>query len=140
MKTDPLTTHLNLYLGSEEATNTTRHNLKVFRTYVTNDDTDGEMVEKYLVFALLFARLNPSVKMYDLLMRKYLKEEFGTELQDLVTKWTNTCWSCSSVQGMAAASAIQEDLKASTSYPASLSFFLHVFEGNQLFRSFVHLI
>ena len=37
LKADPLTTTLNLYLGSEESTLTTRHNLKVFRNYVTND-------------------------------------------------------------------------------------------------------
>ena len=34
---DPLTTKMNLYLGSGEATETTRHNLRVFKSYVTND-------------------------------------------------------------------------------------------------------
>ena len=82
VKTDPLTTHLKLYLGSEDSyTDTTRHNLRVFRTYITNDTSvEGELVEKYLVFALQCIGLNPSVKMYDLLMRKYLKEEFQTEI------------------------------------------------------------
>ena len=50
------------------------------------------MVEKYLVFALECIGLNPSVRMYDMLMRKYLKKEFGVEVQDLVTKWTKKCW------------------------------------------------
>jgi len=109
-KTDPLTTNLNLYLGSEESTDTTRHNLKVFRTYVTNDDTEGDMVEKYLVFALECIGLNPSVRMYDMLMRKYLKKEFGVEVQDLVSKWTKKCWfNCE--KNMAGAAPILEDLK-----------------------------
>jgi hypothetical protein len=101
---------LEIFLGSEESTDTTVHNLKVFRTYVTNDDTGGEMVEKYLVFALECIGLNPSVRMYDMLMRKYLKKEFGVDVQDLVTKWTKKCWSCSSVQDIAGAAPILEDL------------------------------
>jgi len=73
----------------------TKHNLKVFRTFVTNDTVSGELVEKYLVFALECIGLNPSVKMYDLLMRKYIKEEFGIEILDLVEKWSLKCWNCS---------------------------------------------
>lgn len=93
LKTDPITTDLKLYLGSEEAVETTRHNLKVFRTYVSNDTT-GNLVEKYLVFALECIGLNPSVKMYDLLMRKYLKEAFNFDIKDLVIKWQSKCWTC----------------------------------------------
>ena len=93
LKTDPISTKLNLYLGSEESTDTTRHNLKIFRTFVTNDK-DGQLVEKYLVFALECIGLNPSVKMYDLLMRKFIKDEFQIEIQDLVAKWSNKCWTC----------------------------------------------
>ena len=88
--------------------------LTVFRTYVTNDDTNGDMVEKYLVFALECIGLNPSVRMYDMLMRKFLKEEFGVEVQDLVTKWTKKCWfNCE--KNIAGAAPILEDLKVSTS-------------------------
>ena len=114
VKTDPLTTKLNLYVGSKETIDTTRHNLKVFRTYVTDDDTKGDMVEKYLVFALECIGLNPSVKMYDLLMRKYLKGEFGVEVQDLVVKWAKKCWFCPSIQDVAAAAPKVEDLKTCT--------------------------
>ena len=51
-------------------------------------------MEKYLVFALECLELNPSVKMYDLLMTKFLKEKFQAEIPNLVTKWTQQCWSC----------------------------------------------
>ena len=52
-------------------------------------------MEKYLVFALECIGLNPSVKMYDLLMRKYIKEVFNVEICDLAQKWAQKCWSCS---------------------------------------------
>ena len=94
LKTDPISTHLKLYLGSDEALNTTRHNLKVFRTFITNDTDDQKLIEKYLVFALECIGLNPSVKMYDLRMRNYLKNQFQIEVQDLVEKWAKKCWTC----------------------------------------------
>ena len=56
-------------------------------------------MEKYLVFALECLELNPSVKMYDLLMTKFLKEKFQAEIPNLVTKWTQQCWSCFKVAG-----------------------------------------
>ena len=96
LKTDPVTSKLNLYLGSQESNSTTRHNLKVFRNYVTNDPS-GILIEKYLVFALQCLELNPSVKMYDLLMTKYLKDHFNVEIPDLVKKWSKQCWSCSKI-------------------------------------------
>ena len=98
LKTDPTTTKLNLFLGTDESMKTTRHNLKVFRNCITNDPT-GVLVEKYLVFALQCLELNPSVKMYDLIMTKYLKEHFNADIPDLVTKWTKQCWSCFKVAG-----------------------------------------
>ena len=94
LKTDPITTHLKLYLGLEEAVDTTRHNLKVFRTFITNDTDDQKLIEKYLVFALECIGLNPSVKMYDLAMRNFLKSEFQVEVEDLVSKWAQKCWTC----------------------------------------------
>ena len=97
-KTDPTTTNLNLFLGTDESAKTTRHNLKVFRNYITNDPT-GILVEKYLVFALQCLELNPSVKMYDLIMTKYLREQFSANIPDLVTKWTMQCWSCFNLAG-----------------------------------------
>ena len=104
VKDDPITTKLKLYLGLEEAIETTKHNLKVFRTFVTLDK-NGDLVEKYLVFALEVIGLNPSVKMYDLLMRNYLKNQ-GFEIEDLVQKWRMRCWSCSE--------NLQENLKTCT--------------------------
>ncbi len=95
VKEDPLKSRHKLYLGSPEAMETTKHNLKVYRTFISEDLKNGEGVEKYLVFALECIGLNPSVKMYDLLMRKYLKDEHGFQVDDLVDKWSSRCWSCS---------------------------------------------
>jgi hypothetical protein len=92
---DPLKSNLKLYLGSKETTVTTRHNLKVFRTYITHDTSGGDLVEKYLVFALECANLNPSVKMFDILMRKFFKDDLNIPVGDLVYKWRSLCWSCS---------------------------------------------
>ena len=67
LKADPLTTTLNLYLGSEESTQTTRHNLKVFRNYVTNDPKVKQCgkMRNSLSLKNLFREINSLVKNVD---------------------------------------------------------------------------
>ena len=48
-KTDPLTTKLNLYLGSEETTDTTRHNLRGFFYHTTNE-MEFFLIETHKIF------------------------------------------------------------------------------------------
>ena len=74
VREDPFKSKLRLYLGDEDSHQQHLHNFRVFREYGNNDN-----VEKYLVFAFASAELNPTVKMYDILMREYLKKEFGVE-------------------------------------------------------------
>ena len=78
---DPLKTRLKLYLGQETSAMMADgdgdklhrdmvHNLKLFREYTT-----GSNVEKFLVFNLHFCDLNPTVKMYDILMREFIANQ-----------------------------------------------------------------
>ena len=109
---DPLKTKLRLYLGQETASMMADdgvklhkdmiHNLKLFREY-----TVGQNVEKFLVFNLAFCDLNPTVKMYDILMQNFIKEKFpGAKLDNIEEKWTKLCWFCHK--------ADQQELKACT--------------------------
>jgi len=98
---DPLKTRLKLYLGQETSAMMADgdgdklhrdmvHNLKLFREYTT-----GSNVEKFLVFNLHFCDLNPTVKMYDILMREFIANQFPeTKLENLEAKWSKMCWSC----------------------------------------------
>ena len=81
---DPLKTKLKLYLGQETSSMMSDdggklqkdmvHNLKLFREYTT-----GTNVEKFLVFNLHFCDLNPTVKMYDIIMREFVANQFPSE-------------------------------------------------------------
>lgn len=64
----------------------------MYRDYGNNSN-----VEKFIVFSFVCAELNPSVKMYDILMRDYLKAEFGVVPEDIVEKWNRRCWNCEKV-------------------------------------------
>ena len=88
---DPFTSGRRLYLGQEDSLvdETVKHNLRVFREY--GNDAN---VEKYVVFALHTAELNPSVMMYHILMRDLLRERLGVEAEDLESKWAARCWKC----------------------------------------------
>ena len=54
-----------------------------------------ENIKKFVTFALAKRPGGPGARMYDLLMRKFFQDEFGKEVQDLVSKWSVRCWSCS---------------------------------------------
>ncbi len=89
-KEDPFKSKLRLYLGQEGSlTETVRHNFRIYRAYANNS-----AAEKFVVLALGCAKLNPGVKMYDLIMRAYLKQRYGLEPEDLELKWTARCWTC----------------------------------------------
>ena len=94
VREDPWKTKHRLYLGQESQTSShqfsqTIHNLKIFREYHTDEN-----VEKYLVFSLHHVELNPTVKMYDVIMRHYLENQFGVHPEDLIDKWKQKCWCC----------------------------------------------
>ena len=90
VKEDPWKTKHRLYIGQEaQHVSQTVHNLKIFREYHKKDN-----IEKYLVFSLHHVDLNPTVKMYDILMRHFLETEFNAKPEDLVTKWQLRCWCC----------------------------------------------
>ena len=92
VRENPWKTKHKLYLGQESDStqvSQTVHNLKVFREYHTEEN-----IEKYLVFSLHHAELNPTVKMYDIIMRHFLETEFNAKPENLVTKWKLKCWCC----------------------------------------------
>ena len=92
VRENPWKTKHKLYLGQESDStqvSQTVHNLKVFREYHTEENN-----EKYLVFSLHHAELNPTVKMYDIIMRHFLETEFNAKPENLVTKWKLKCWCC----------------------------------------------
>ena len=90
-KENPFKSDRRLYLGQEDSLvdETVKHNLRIFREY--GNDAN---VEKYVVFALHSAELNPSVMMYHILMRHLLRERLGIEAEDLESKWAARCWKC----------------------------------------------
>ena len=51
-------------------------------------------MEKFLVFNLHFCDLNPTVKMYDILMREFVANNHNSKPVDLEEKWAKMCWSC----------------------------------------------
>ena len=77
------------FLQEDTLSETVRHNFRIYREY-----GNGDNIEKFVVFAFESAELNPSVRMYDLLMRDYLKRRFGAEPEDLEEKWSRRCWNC----------------------------------------------
>ena len=90
-KENPFKSKRRLYLGQEDLliNETVKHNLRIFREY--GNDTN---VEKYVVFALHSAELNPSIMMYHILMTHLLRERLGVEAEDLERKWAARCWRC----------------------------------------------
>ena len=100
---DPLKTRLKLYLGQETSAMMADgdgdklhrdmvHNLKLFREYTT-----GSNVEKFLVFNLHFCDLNPTVKMYDILMREFIANQvcslsrFQPKVQNFAIQRASLC-------------------------------------------------
>jgi hypothetical protein len=64
------------------------HDVKKFATFCKPEHN-----EKYLVFgSVVTIDVAPSMKGYDMLMRKYLAEEFNVYPTDLQDKWSKRCW------------------------------------------------
>ena len=61
----------------------------VFKTF-----GNSVQIEKLLVSVLSMHLLNPSIKMYDILMKEYIKREYGVVTENLEEKWKIQCWSC----------------------------------------------
>ena len=50
--------------------------------------------EKYVLSCLQLSQVVPGLKMYDILMREYVRRVHGKIVPDLDAKWKAQCWSC----------------------------------------------
>ena len=53
-----------------------------------------EKIEQFNAFVSA-CRYSAQYHMYDILMRRFIKEKFGIEIQSLLRKWSKLCWNCS---------------------------------------------
>ena len=67
----------------------TMDRIKLFKVYATE-----AQVEKYLVTMLGMVRVRPTVRMYDVIMRQYIRCKLKLTLTDLEAKWRERCWHC----------------------------------------------
>merc|ERR1712062_441790 len=51
-----------------------------------------EKVEQ--IFVQMAATLYQGLTLYDIQMRKFIKEKYGVEVESLAKKWSNLCWNC----------------------------------------------
>lgn len=88
MDTDPC----KIYSEVKSQTNKSKKDLERFTVYTSSSD----LMEKWLVYGMSgFEGLeNFGTKLYDYLMRKFIKEEFDVEVVDIHEKWMKICWSC----------------------------------------------
>ena len=57
--------------------------------------TPDEEMEKHTAFYThLYENQSFNVALYDVKMRKYIKEKYGVEIESLVKKWSKLCWNC----------------------------------------------
>ena len=80
-KEDPTTTQRRLFF-SQNNDSVCQTLAKVFKTF-----GNSKHVEKLLVSALSMYCLNPCIKMYDILMREYIKREFKVVVENIEEKW-----------------------------------------------------
>ena len=85
---DPTATKRKLFF-SQNSESVCQTLSKVFKTF-----GNSLHIEKLLVSVLSMHLLNPSIKMYDILMKEYIKREFGVVCENLEEKWKVHCWSC----------------------------------------------
>ena len=85
---DPTTTKRKLFF-SQNSESVCQTLSKVFKTF-----GKPQHIEKLLVSVLSMHLLNPSIKMYDILMKEFIKREFGVLPENLEEKWKKQCWSC----------------------------------------------
>ena len=85
---DPTTTKRKLFF-SQNSESVCQTLSKVFKTFGNTKN-----IEKLLVCVLSMHLLNPCIKMYDILMKEYIKQEYTVVPENLEEKWKNQCWSC----------------------------------------------
>ena len=85
---DPTTTKRKLFF-SQSSESVCQTLSQVFKTFGKK-----QHIEKLLVSVLSMHLLNPCIKMYDILMKEYIKREYNLVPENLEEKWKNQCWSC----------------------------------------------
>ena len=85
---DPITTKRKLFFAqnSESVCQTLSKVMKTFG--------NSKHIGKFLASVLGMHLLNPCIKMYDILIKEYIKREFGVVPENLEEKWKGQCWSC----------------------------------------------
>jgi len=81
---DPTTTTRQLHHGARV---TSGNNAKMFKVYATPTH-----VEKFLVSGLTMVKVNPTMRLYDAIMRRYIRTEMGVTVTDVESKWKERCW------------------------------------------------
>ena len=88
VKEDPTTTKRKLFF-SQNSESVCQTLSEVFKTFGNKQE-----IEKMLVSVLSMHLLNPCIKMYDILMKEFIKREYKLVPENLEEKWKNQCWSC----------------------------------------------
>ena len=88
VKEDPTATQRKLFF-SQNSDAVCKTLATVFKTF-----GNKKQIEKLLTSALSMHLLNPSIKLYDILMKDYIKKEYHVVIPDLEGKWKNKCWNC----------------------------------------------
>ena len=65
------------------------HSLKIFKAYANSRN-----IEKYLVSCFRTVQVNPSIKMYDIVMRDFMQRVMGKPVVHIEEKWAQQCWYC----------------------------------------------
>ncbi len=60
---------------------------------------DADDFERQAAFTVMTPDVSPNMAMYDLLMRRKLKEMSGKDVVSVSTKWEKKCWQCGAVKG-----------------------------------------
>ena len=65
------------------------NNGSLFKMFATSDN-----IEKFLVSGLTMVKINPTMRLYDAIMRQYIRSEMKVTVTDVETKWKERCWGC----------------------------------------------
>lgn len=84
VKEDPSETKRKLFMDN---TSESHPDLKSYEIFTSSQDN----LEKLLVFMLQW---NPRVKMYDILMRHYLKTKYNIIMENFEITYKDICWKC----------------------------------------------
>ena len=53
-----------------------------------------EKAEQNIVMVLGYMLIDVNMYLYDINMRKFIKEKYGVEIENLANKWIKLCWNC----------------------------------------------